>query len=92
MKIPKPTIGRIVLYKSYGTPNGEYAPLPRAAIVTQVSPTDPTIVGLCITNPTGLFFNDRVKYGKREGQWQYPERSEETIEIVTDEDVTEEVK
>lgn len=85
MTIPKPTIGRIVLYKSYGTPNGEYTPQPRAAIVTQVSPTDPTIVGLCITNPTGLFFNDRVNYGNREGQWQYPERSDEMIEVDVEE-------
>jgi len=80
MTISKPTIGRIVLYKSYGSPNGEYTPQLRAAIVTLVSEKDPTVVGLCITNPTGLFFNDRVNYGKREGQWCYPERSEEMIE------------
>lgn len=32
----KPTVGRIVHYQSYGTPNGEYLPEPRAAIITEV--------------------------------------------------------
>lgn len=31
-----PTVGRIVHYKSYGTPGGEYEPECRAAIVTAV--------------------------------------------------------
>jgi hypothetical protein len=88
VKIQRPTIGRVVLYKSYGTPNGEYKPESRAAIITRVSEKDPTVVGLCIMNPTGLFFNDRVNYGKREGQWQYPEIVKEEIEI---EEVTENV-
>jgi hypothetical protein len=81
MNIQKPTIGRVVLYRSYGTPNGEYKPEPRAATITQVSDSDPTVVGLCIMNPTGLFFNQRVNYGTREGQWQYPPRTEETVEV-----------
>lgn len=28
----KPSVGRIVHYQSYGTPNGEYASLPRAEV------------------------------------------------------------
>lgn len=31
-----PTVGRIVHYKSYGTPGGEYEPECRAAIITSV--------------------------------------------------------
>lgn len=33
----KPTVGRIVHYVSYGTPNGEYQPEHRAAIITGVT-------------------------------------------------------
>lgn len=39
----KPTVGRMVYYKSYGTPNGEYKPQNRAAIVTDVHELDGTI-------------------------------------------------
>lgn len=43
----KPSVGRIVHYRSYGTPGGEYLPECRAAIITEVgawiavSGTDP---------------------------------------------------
>lgn len=51
----KPTVGRIVHYQSYGTPNGEYTPQPRASVVTQVHPShvdqSESDVGLCILNP-----------------------------------------
>lgn len=47
----QPTIGRIVHYHSYGTPNGEYKSEPRAAIITGV--VDEEIVHLCVLNPTG---------------------------------------
>lgn len=79
MKIP--TVGMIVHYQSYGTPNGEYKPLPRAAVITEVeaflheeSGEDVILVGLCIMNPTGLFFTQRVHYSedKRSGCWSYP--------------------
>lgn len=32
----KPTVGRSVHYQSYGTPGGEYASKPIAAVITQV--------------------------------------------------------
>lgn len=35
-----PTVGRIVHYRSFGTPGGEYAPRCRAAIVTEVPTND----------------------------------------------------
>lgn len=61
---PKPSVGRVVHYVSYGTPGGEYTSQCRAAIVTEV-PTDPpanaeTEIGLAVLNPEGIFFNRGV--------------------------------
>lgn len=64
-----PTVGRIVYYKSYGTPNGEYKSEDRAAIITRVH-TD-VCVDLCVFNPTGLFFNTSVMQGTEGGQWDW---------------------
>lgn len=73
--LPVPTVGRIVYYKSYGTPNGEYKPENRAAIITAVNPAetpdDEISVDLCVFNPTGLFFNQKVKRGENGGQWDW---------------------
>ncbi|MGG1673527.1 hypothetical protein ACIFOE_23375 [Paenibacillus sp. NRS-1783] len=68
----KPTIGRVVHYKRYGTPNGEYKSEPAAAIVTGI--VDDTTVHLCVLNPTGQFFNLNVKQGDAPGQWNWPPR------------------
>jgi hypothetical protein len=77
----KPSIGRVVHYQSYGTPGGEYESVPRAAIITQVPENDPNgnpngFVGLCILNPTGMFFNPHVKYSEtpKAGCWNWPPR------------------
>jgi hypothetical protein len=86
----KPSVGRIVHYVSYGTPNGEYASECRAAIVTEVTgqlePDGQWRVGLFVANPTGLFLNRVVVYHEggpyvagveREypgGTWHWPER------------------
>lgn len=48
-----PTVGRIVHYRSYGTPGGEYSPQCRAAIVSEVN--DAGEVGLVVFNPLGVF-------------------------------------
>jgi hypothetical protein len=65
----KPSVSRIVHYVSYGTPGGEYESKCRAAIVTEVSrehtSSNGTLmpkVGLCVLNPSGLFFNADVHY------------------------------
>lgn len=84
----KPSIGRVVHYHSYGTPGGEYAPEPRAAIVTAVGEvpqdyTDPEgglheftepDVSLAVLNPTGMFFNQDVPYAGEPtpGHWSWP--------------------
>ena len=76
--MPKPSVGRIVHYVSYGTPGGEYQSECRAAIVTEVEPLTGMdaaqaeveqwdvearhTVGLCVLNPTGQFFNRGLHY------------------------------
>lgn len=77
-----PSVGRIVHYVSYGTPNGEYPSVCRAAIITAVK--DPAgdagdgIVDLAVLNPTGMFFNQDVSHVDAEhtvgGSWHWPER------------------
>lgn len=78
----KVSVGRIVHYVAYGTPGGEFpAGICRAAIVTQVETEGAgaslEVVGLCVMNPTGLFFNVAVPHDdadKRPGTWHWPER------------------
>lgn len=65
----QPTVGRIVYYKSYGTPKGEYKPEDRAAIVTAVA-EDGTL-SLWVLNPTGMFFNHGIMQGQEGGQWDW---------------------
>lgn len=77
----KPSIGRIVHYHSYGTPGGEFLPEPRAAIITEVKPSpDPEwgewIASLAVLNPTGIFFNENVRFSEepQPGRWSWPPR------------------
>ena len=67
----KPTVGRIVYYKSYGTPGGEYPSVNRTAIITEVSNQDAGIISLCVLNPEGMFFNKDVQQGQAGGQWDW---------------------
>lgn len=95
MSAQRPSIGRIVHYTSHGTPGGEYTPQCRAAIVTEVDEYQPNPggrflghVGLCVLNPTGMFFNQSVRQdepgdhdpasgeGPRGGTWHWPERED----------------
>lgn len=71
----KATIGRIVHYQAYGTPGGEFPSVPRAAVVTAVH--DDETVDLCVMNPTGLFFNQRVKFSAepKGGTWRWLPRA-----------------
>ena len=79
-----PTVSRVVHYQSYGTPHGEYLPEARASVITTVKEWEPQgtrsgagYVGLCILNPTGLFFTQHVPYSaeKRPGTWHWAERA-----------------
>lgn len=54
----------------------------RAAIITEVDAEDPSVIGLCVLNPTGQFFNRGVAHdegdehdaGRWGGTWHWPER------------------
>jgi len=67
-----PTVGRIVHYKSYGTPGGEYQPECRAAIVTGVNEFGNC--DLAVLNPTGLFFDRNLPMDEEQsgGTWHWP--------------------
>ena len=79
---PPPSVGRTVHYVSFGTPGGEFpAKICRAAIVTETYDAGVGFaieaVGLCVLNPTGLFFNRNVPHDeeKTPGSWHWPERA-----------------
>lgn len=91
-----PSVGRIVHYKSYGTPGGEFEPACRAAVITEVpfdvpdgygsaDVNDGTIVNLCVLNPSGMFFDQCLEYdetGSRGGTWHWPERTGEPATVL----------
>lgn len=76
-------VGRLVHYVAYGTPGGEFpAEVCRAAVITEIddmelwNTSESYPVGLCVMNPTGLFFNRHVTYSenKTPGTWHWPEK------------------
>lgn len=80
----KPSVGRVVHYVSYGTPNGEFSSQCRAADVTEVNEAGE--VGLFVKNPDGVFLhpighrNGPVPHDedtKAGGTWHWPERTPE---------------
>lgn len=87
----KPSVSRSVHYVSHGTPrladgSQAFASECRAAIITSATPLlvegydedneTRYVVSLFVANPTGLFFNDNVRYDVNEGPgtWHWPER------------------
>lgn len=77
-----PAVGRIVHYVSYGTPGGEFSKSCRAAVITEVTGERDLypgtwIVGLCVLNPSGQFFNQSVMQSDDHhdgGTWHWPEQ------------------
>jgi hypothetical protein len=77
--VQQPSVNRAVHYVAYGTPGGEFpAGVCRAAIITEVNPAPNPggLVGVCVLNPTGLFFNRNVPFDEtnKPGSWHWPER------------------
>jgi hypothetical protein len=74
---PQPaSVGRSVHYVSRGSADGFFRPTCRAAVITEVADAALGIVGLCILNPTGLFFDQHVRYSalNEPGTWHWQER------------------
>jgi hypothetical protein len=83
----QPSVGRIVHYVSYGTPDGEYGKECRAAVITELAQPDEDsdVVGVAVLNPAGMFFK-RAAYDEWDsttaldgaqpqgGSWHWPER------------------
>lgn len=75
-----PTVGRIVHYVARGSADGVFPSVCRAAVITQVGPRVGLAtlgpIGLCVMNPTGLFFHEDVAYSEDNapGSWHWPER------------------
>lgn len=70
----KPSIGRIVHYQKYGTPNGEHKPEPSPAIITKIE-EDGETCHLFVMNPNGCYFNKTPYAGEGEvkaGHWNWP--------------------
>lgn len=67
----KPTIGRIVHFKTRGSADGVYPPTNFAGIITKVH--NDTCVNLCVFGETGLRFELNVVQGSGVGEWHWPE-------------------
>lgn len=66
----KPTIGRVVYYKTRGSADGFYPPKNFAAIITEVDEENETIC-LATFGKTGIRFEIDVKQGEEPGQWDW---------------------
>lgn len=67
----KPSVGRVVHYVSRGSADGKFPATCRAAIVTDVAGKQPAsaqvLVSLAVLNPTGLFFDEDIRYDEGAG-------------------------
>lgn len=50
------TLGQVAHYVARGSADGRFPSVCRTAFVTEVDPADGFRTGLCVANPTGLFF------------------------------------
>lgn len=67
----KPTIGRIVHYKTRGSADGAYPPTNFAAMITKVYSDN--CVSLVTFGESGFRFEMSVQRGDQPGQWHWPE-------------------
>ena len=79
----RPTVGRVVHYRSHGSPvlpagSQKYESKCRAAIVTDVTGFS-HMAALAVLNPMGLFFDDGCDFdpsARKGGTWHWPERDD----------------
>jgi hypothetical protein len=65
----KPTVGRMVYYKSRGSADGVYPPKDIASIITAVH--EDGDVSLATFYETGLRFEPKTSQGQELGQWDW---------------------
>ena len=85
----KPTVGRVVYYKSRGSADGVFPSVDRAAIVTDTrdGEVDDTEVRLAVLNPEGLFFSDWLVQGEAPGNWDWmPFQKDQQARLAKEED------
>ena len=84
--VTKPSVGRIVHYKSRGSADGKFPSVARAAIITDVRQGEQTQheedgkvvyidhyeVKVTVFNPEGMFFTDWLEQGDAPGNWNWP--------------------
>jgi hypothetical protein len=68
----KPSIGRIVHFKTRGSADGAFPPRDFAAIITTVH--NDTNVNLATFGDNGLRFEHSVPQGDQPGNWNWPPR------------------
>jgi hypothetical protein len=86
----RPSVTRMVHYVARGSADGVYPAVCRAAVITEVcEPPEAGAwfepVSLCVLNPTGIFFHERVLHDEAildngqhgaGGTWHWPEKVE----------------
>jgi len=80
----KPTVGRMVYFKTRGSLDGVYPPRDFAAIITKVDEETKTVC-LASFGSTGLRFELDVKQGEEPGQWDWmPFQKDQQSRLATD--------
>lgn len=72
-----PSVGRMVHYMAYGSKDGTYPSIARAAVIAEIPDGDAPAgtVRLCVFNPSGIHFNtSRYSENKEPGTWSWPPR------------------
>lgn len=95
----KPTVGRVVYYKSRGSADGVFPSVDRAAIITDVrcsahpdATEENCEVRLSVFNPEGLFFTEWLSQGQKGGQWDWmPFQKDQQARLAKDEIANEKI-
>ncbi|GAA3173140.1 hypothetical protein [Nonomuraea salmonea] len=80
----KPSIARMVHYRSRGSADGQHPPECVPAIVTGLLDGDDEPVSLAVINKAGLFFNPDCRHdeGQAPGTWHWPEQKPSLVAAV----------
>ena len=65
----KPTVGRVVYFKTRGSADGVYPPVDFASIITKVY--SDTVISLVCFGEAGIRFETSVEQGEKPGNWDW---------------------